>query len=666
MVAVSKKKKENIYKRFLASVSLFVIILSFQNCTDFESHNLGAEQEESLSGPEIITKGQSLYVQNCASCHGPIDTSSKIGKDFNQVSWSVNNIPQMEDLKSLSSKQLSYISKALIFQSEGAGIELNDEGRSQFICDQSQRSKSSLLKLTNREFKNSLNALIDSFNIYLKQDSLLNVFYQSLPDDTVMVKGHTQKEQAKLVSQDILVGFFEASYRAATVITNSNSLGAFPNTNGCMSNSVLDQNCHKLFLKELMTQAFRKKIEDTDVEQMNTDLWDSSLSKIEQIQTTFTTITSMPEFLYKSYYHGDQIYGTNTYELSSYDLAAKVSYFLVGNPPDEILRGLASSDQIKNQSVLEQQIDRLLNTTAAQETIVRLFRESYGYEIFEAFNYPGVITNAVDTNALMPAMTYELDQFFINQVLQRDAQFQSLFTSTESKFNHNGLATIYGVNNPMGATTQLPSERAGFLNRAGMLTKRSGLQTSSIKRGLKVLENVLCVDVGPPPPSAPTSLPELGNDIFTTREHTFMTSEASGTSCATCHSRINPLGYAFENFDTIGRLRSNELIYDLNEVEIGSLSVDTAAETSELNGQRTSFSNSTDLSSQLGESDRASLCFVKHLKEFESRNEVTTSDYCHMNESLNVLYGDKNTNSGSIKDVIKSFVLSQSFRTWSY
>ncbi|MNS91547.1 hypothetical protein D3C72_1256410 [compost metagenome] len=196
-----------------------------------------------------------------------------------------------------------------------------------------------------------------------------------------------------------------------------------------------------------------------------------------------------------------------------------------------------------------------------------------------------------------------------------------------------------------------------------MLTKRSGFAASPIKRGLNVIEHVLCQDIGLPPPSAPTSLPVVTEEIISTRLRTQRATEVAGSSCLQCHGRFNNFGYAFEHFDSLGRVRSVEAVYKNNQV-VGQVLVDTNYSTTEVTGTSSSGNGSRQLVEQLGISDRAMMCFVKHMKRFEARVPAEATANCQMNQSLKTMYGD-NTTQGSIVGAIKSLVLSPDFRRWN-
>ena len=570
----------------------------------------------------------------------------------------------MGGLKSLNASQIEAIASALAPQNVTPPV-LNDRGQQVFACTPGNLEKTPVLKLTNREFKVALFSLLDDFSTSLKSDAELNNTIALLPGDSVVDSRNTLKEQSLLDSQAITQGLFNASFRAGALIaTTSTGLQNYPSTNQCLAAATISQSCHQSFVRELAGRAFRRRLDQTEANTLAAQLWDMSLTKNELLQVTFSSIVAMPEFLYKVYNRGNLVSGTTIVQLNAHELASKLSFFITGSPPDSQLRSLADTGQILTESVLSQQVDRLLALPQSRDTIQRLFRESYGYDVFDSFTFDTNYIGAMNTSGLPAAMTQELDLYFTNLVLNQQATFSDLMTSTFTQLPDQRLATIYGVGST--SVTNLPSERAGFLNRAALLTKRSGFVASPIKRGLKVLEHVLCEEVGLPPPDAPTSLPPIGSgNVASTRDRTHSLSEVSGTSCVQCHSKINNLGYPFERFDSFGRLRSSEAIYNGAGQVQEMLPINTLATSLEIAPPAAiQVRDSTELSQQLSTSNRAMMCFAKHLKRFESRLPASASSNCQLNKSLEAMYGSGNQ--GSIVSAIKALVLSPDFRRWHY
>jgi hypothetical protein len=667
-----KKIKMSRLKNALRVLSLFcllsTLIFMFQNCgggfdaakTGVSTLSSSTELPPSSPPPSNSLDGRALYTQNCASCHGPVDSSAKRNRTQLQIELAIESVPLMRNIL-LTRAEVELIASALITQASPPPVQ-NESARQEYACTPGQMQRTPMAKLTNREYRAALNSLLDGFASSLKADAMLVNLMSSVPTDIAIQDRDTLKEQSLLNTAPITNGLFDVAFRAGELVAGSTvGLQNYPNTNQCLGASAISQACHQNFVRELASRAFRRQLSLTEGQTLATRLWDSNLSKGQLIQLTVTAIATMPDFLYKIYDRGTPIAnGSTIINMTGDELASKLAFFLTGGPPDDTLRGLGASGQILTTSVLTQQVDRLLATPAARDTVRRFFRESYGYDVFDRLDYNSAFIGNINTAGLSDVMSAELDNYFSEVVLNRNGTFRDLMTSRYTSYSDSRLGAIYGVN----GTTNLPDERAGFLNRAAMLTKRSGYAASPIKRGLHVLEHVLCQEIGLPPPSAPTALPTLDGQPRTTRDRTASTTEVAGTSCVQCHSRMNNLGYAFELFDSFGRLRLVENIYSNNQL-IAQLAINSATTTSELASNAVSVSGSRQLVEQLGNNDRAMMCFVKHLKRFESRIQTDSSANCQMNESLRTLYGTNNAQ-GSITAAIRSFILSPEFRRWNY
>lgn len=461
---------------------------------------------------------------------------------------------------------------------------------------------------------------------------------------------------------------FNSAFRAGQLVSLAASgLSNFANTNRCLANTIITQACHQLFVRELASRAFRRPVSTLDGNNLAVSLWDATLGKSDLITLTFTSLVQMPDFMYRVYDQGPvSARGNRVLALTPHEVASKLSFMLLGQAPDAILKAQADSGQILNNSVLSQQVDRLLAMPQAQEMIPRLFKESYGYDKFDSFNYSQTFLNGISTLNLSAAMTNEMDQFFNQIVLTQSGSFRDLLSSQSANVTHAGLAQIYGV--PAGGAVTLPAARGGFINRAAFLAKKSGNYTTPVKRGLAVLENILCENVGNPPPNAPTSVTEtqiLGL-YQTTRERYASLSELPGTTCLQCHSRINSIGYSFENFDSIGRARTMENIFtSATSAPVTALPVNSESQILDLHSTPTFVRHSQDLAQDLSNNDKAMICFVKHLKAFETRRPASAADGCQNNRALNVLYGT-NGQQGSVKEAIKAIILADEFKLWSY
>jgi len=636
------------------------IMLPFQNCSNWEAVELQGNLAV-VPVSEGVLEGKTLWSQNCQQCHGGLAGSDKRNRTAAQITAAINTVSAMRTIN-LTDREIATIAEALNPGSTTTPPPVvNPEiGRTEFACTTGDVQKTPLVKLTNREYKNALNALLDGFATTLKSDATLIAKLNSIPTDISVQDRDTNKEQSLLITAPISNALFEAAYRAGELVAGSaTGLQNYPNTSQCLAQATVTQTCFQSFIKEFGAKAFRRPLSTTEANALSARFWDSSLAKTDLLKSTVTGIAVMPDFVYKIYDQGTAV-SAGVYGLTAHEFATKLAFFLTGAPADATLKALADDGTIMTDSVISAQVDRLIAGNGGKDMIRRLFRESYGYDVASSLAYDASFIGNINTSGLGDVMSTELDNFFVEVVLNQKGSFKDIMTSRYSTFSDSRLATIYGVS---AGTGNLPTERAGFLSRAAMLTKRPGFAASPIKRGLNVIEHVLCQDIGLPPPSAPTSLPPVATEEqLTTRLRTQRSTEAAGTTCVGCHGRFNSFGYAFENFDSFGRKRTNEVLY-VNSTAVGQLPVDTAVSTSEITGTSVSVSDNVDMVEKLAVSDRAMMCFVKHLKRFESRIAVDGTANCQMNQSLKTMYGD-NTTQGSIVGAVKSLVMSAEFRRW--
>lgn len=668
---------------------------AFANCTSpvnltnlaVQAHNFRVQARDNAANMTLITHiwstsapvpppntdemnlaaGRVLYANNCASCHNSVDVSTKRNRTSATIQSAIDNIPAMMGLMDLTPTEVEQIARAL---SDTAPPPTGSNGRSVFACNPMDVPKTPMIKLTNREYTALLNGLLDGFSTTLKADAQYVSLLNQIPTDILPSGRFTAREQPFLFTGDMTFGYFEAAFRAGALIsTNAAGLQNYPNTNSCLSATTITQACHQLFVRELASKAFRKNLTTTEANSLAATTWDASLTRANLLQVTFTSVTQLPDAIFKVYDRGVvSPRGSRVLALTADELASKLAYFVTGDAPDSTLRSLASSGQILNNTTLGEQVDRLLSLPSAQSNIQRLFKEAYGYDRFDNLSYTPEFLNGQSTTGLAIGMIQELDQYFVHTVLNQSGTFRDLMTSQNAVVTNPALAQVYGVSAGSNLLT-LPSQRAGFLNRAAFLTKRSGNFTSPIKRGLFLLENVLCENVGAPPPDAPTAIAPnpVPGQYLTTRQRYAAGTEASGSSCIACHSRINHLGYPFEHFDSIGRFRTQERIFTSSTgPHVATLPVDTQSLSPDLRtSMPTVISDSVALATELGNNDKAMMCFVKAIKNFEAKTAPTSADNCQMNESLSVLYGTNGTQ-GSIRQAIRSLILSNDFRLWSY
>ena len=334
-----------------------------------------------------------------------------------------------------------------------------------------------------------------------------------------------------------------------------------------------------------------------------------------------------PDFLYLIF-DGGSLNADGSLKLNAYEYASKISYILTGTSPDPILRSLASSGEILVPGTASAQASRLIKTDLGKLSMLRFFKEWLHYDQFDVFNYSNDVLNGQSLTNLRVAMEKEVDDFLVDTLVTKEGTYKDILTSTNSFIYDSSLAQIYGIANPSGPVMLSSQNRAGLLTRAAFLAKRSGPMTSPVKRGLLVKEAFLCEGVGSPPPDAPTMLDPLpANTYLTTRERLEHLTMKVGTSCINCHSVMNNLGFPFEMYDTLGRVRDREKIFNSNGTYSGrDLVINTQSESKEFNAAVTPLVNAIDMSEKLSTNDKALSCFAKKWNEYQMKRAPTAAD----------------------------------------
>jgi hypothetical protein len=244
--------------------------------------------------------------------------------------------------------------------------------------------------------------------------------------------------------------------------------------------------------------------------------------------------------------------------LDSYEVASRLSYLLWGSTPDTTLLDVAQGGTLTDPAAIATQAQRLLGDARAQTAIETFFSEYLGLaglqaaqklpEAFPAFT-PSLRT-AMEQETLLTLRTLAFDE---------NADFRSLLTS-HTTFVNAELAELYGMPGANGETMSrttlaADSPRVGLLGHASLLTLHSHASTSSpTLRGKFVREILLCQSIPAPPPNVDTTLPDTAGAV-TMREKLAIHAEGS---CAACHTLMDPIGLALENFDGIGTYRETD------------------------------------------------------------------------------------------------------------
>ncbi|MEY3175522.1 MAG: hypothetical protein RLZZ436_3436 [Planctomycetota bacterium] len=306
-------------------------------------------------------------------------------------------------------------------------------------------------------------------------------------------------------------------------------------------------------LRAFLPKAFRRPIaagEEQPFVKLVTASMESGASFEAALRLGFKAVLSSPKFLYFSPAADD-----TSAALDDYALASRLSYFLWSSMPDETLFELAARGQLHKPDVLRAQVERILQHPRA-DTFIE--------------NFTGQWLSLRDINATTPDKTLYPEfeellqwssvretQLFFQEMLKDDLSVRNIVDSDFAMLNGR-LADHYGIPDVTGVEFRKVALRPEY-HRGGLLTQASilkvtanGSTTSPVLRGVWVLDRILGQPVPPPPPNVPAVEPDI-RGASTIRE--LLAKHRASENCSSCHSRIDPPGFALENYDVIGGWR---------------------------------------------------------------------------------------------------------------
>ena len=332
---------------------------------------------------------------------------------------------------------------------------------------------------------------------------------------------------------------------------------------GADSNS--ETACAKEILSKLARRAFRRPVTESDVQTL---LKFYELGRRQGgfeggIGTAVRGILVSPEFLFRVERDpvppGGIKPGT-PYRVSDLELASRLSFFLWSSIPDEELLRVAEQGKLRDHAVLEAQVKRMLADPRSETLVQNFVSQWLGLKRLEAMSPDPVAFPDFDEN-LREAL--EQESILFGESIARENRSILDYFRADYTFLNERLARHYGIPNIYGSAmrrVELTEEsRRGLLGQGSVLAVTSyANRTAPTLRGKWVLENIL----GTPPPAPPANVPSLTEQakgsarVLTMRER--MEQHRANPACAVCHKVMDPLGFALENFDAIGRWRDVE------------------------------------------------------------------------------------------------------------
>ena len=278
----------------------------------------------------------------------------------------------------------------------------------------------------------------------------------------------------------------------------------------------------------------------------------------ESVGVALQGILVSPDFLFRVDRFETAAAGSPVRNLDQYSLASRLSYFLWSSMPDEELLRVAGQKRLNDQTVLQQQIRRMLLDPKAKSLVQNFAGQWLELRRLESLT-PDREKFPVFDDYLRMSIRRETEEFF-EHLLRNDLSILDLIDAKYTFVNEK-LATFYGIPGVKGTAFRkvdlTGTPRGGVLTHASILTVSSyATRTSPVLRGKWILENILNAPVPPAPPNVPELDEAKIGTAGTLRQQ--LEEHRKNPACASCHSKMDPLGLAFENFSAIGQYRTHD------------------------------------------------------------------------------------------------------------
>jgi hypothetical protein len=320
--------------------------------------------------------------------------------------------------------------------------------------------------------------------------------------------------------------------------------------------------CAKKILAGLTRRAYRRPVNDADLKPLlqHYALGVKYGGFEEGIRTAIQGLLISPEFLFRVEMDPSGAKPGTIYRSGDFALASRLSFFLWSSIPDEELLTLAEQGKLSDPPTLETQARRMLADPRAKALVDNFTFQWLGLKRLTNFSPDPIVFPDFDENL---RHAFDQETMLLAETIAREDRSVIDFLNADYTFVNERLARHYGLPNVYGSDFRRvhlkDATRGGLLGLGSILAVTSyENRTSPTLRGKWVLENIM----GTPPPPPPPNVPALKEESPTSPKQRSMRERMEqhrvNPACSSCHSRMDPLGFALDNYDAVGRWRTHE------------------------------------------------------------------------------------------------------------
>lgn len=471
------------------------------------------------------------------------------------------------------------------------------------------------------------------------------------PPDDASIDGFDAIAARTIAVSDSAVAEYEQSARAVAKAAMKNQ-ARINMLLACKPQSSADSACFQSFAKNLGRLAFRRPLTDAEISryaELGQGVGASFGDFSAGVEATISAMLQSPRFLYmQEVGEPTQPDDTSTRLLTDSELLTRMSFFLLDTTPDQTLLDLVDAVGLRDEEQIRYVASVMLERLEAHAALGAFYEELYRLRELDDIGKDAALYPSF-TPSLASSMREETRKVIEDVVWTRDADVRELFTA-DYTFINKDLAALYGVDAPSGdafgkATLPHDQGRSGILGHAGVLSRFAhSAQTSPTLRGKFVREKLLCQAIPPPPPDVVAQLPPDDPSQGPQTMKQKLSQHQKDPVCASCHTLMDGVGFAFERFDAIGAHRTTEQ----------GLTIDTTTETEGLGA----FSSPAELGAILRDNDDAAMCVVRNVYRSALGHIETKGE----EEEIQAIAAEFAAKGYRVKELLTDLVASPAFR----
>jgi hypothetical protein len=394
--------------------------------------------------------------------------------------------------------------------------------------------------------------------------------------------------------------------------------------------------CGEQFVESFLRRAFRRPPSQGEVDDFVALFKEGRTASdfVSGIEMVIEGALQSPQFLYRIRFVDGGVQEGEMVALDGYEIASRLSYFLWASAPDEQLLEAAADGELQSAEQVKAQARRMLEDPRAKRAIQQFHRQWLHLNDFDS-----VVKDKERFPSFDPSMTshwrQSVQRFVTDAYFGEDGTMEALLTSP-TLYLTDKLATLYGRETKGEGLDKytFPSEqRAGLLTQPGLMAVlASASQSSPIRRGVWVRERLFCQHIKPPPPGQNFDPPDPDPEATTREQFKEHTAKAQ---CASCHRLIDPIGFGFSNYDSMGRYRTEQNGRTVNNKG-------TLADTREPSIQGP-FEGAVELADRVKRSDQVRDCLTSRWFQYALGRRATKTELCslsHVQKAFEKADGD--------------------------